>query len=202
MNTKVCWSLPALFLAAVVVIPWSAGAEGKSLIPSTSPAAGPCDLGIVFNTSDILFGLENYQGGIGAAIGWGNLQLRGLVGLAVNGSSQAFGINAGVTVLYLLLPGPISPYLGVYAGGGYSTLANVSSVMSASLGAVAGVELFLFDFLSIFAEYALAADFSNTTDLQTSQSTFDYLINTRMGNNTKLGVIIYFMRSRTKDKEH
>ena len=77
---------------------------------------------------------------------------------------------------------------------------NVTSAVNFSLGALAGVEVFIFDFLSVFAEYTLAANFINTTDLQTSQSTFDYLINTSMGNNAQLGIVIYFMRSGAKAK--
>jgi len=44
---------------------------------------------------------------------------------------------------------------------------------------------------NMFAEYAIGADFQ---DLQLGQSTFDYLISTRMGDNTKLEIVIYVMR--------
>ena len=84
-------------------------------------------------------------------------------------------------------------------GGGYETQANVSSTLNFSLGAVAGVEVFIADFLSLFAEYTLEADFDNTTDFQTSQSTFDYLISTKMGNNAQIGVVVYLMRSGAKE---
>lgn len=175
-------------------------AEGSSLIPNLSPTKGPYDLGIIFNTNDLLFGLESYQAGLGAKIGWGSLYLRGLFDFAVNGSSQSFAIAGGATLEYHLIPGPISPYVGASAGLGYNIQGNVISAANFSLGALAGVEVFIFDFLSVFAEYTIAADLTYSTNLQTSQSTFDYLINTRMGNNMQLGIVIYFMRSGAKAK--
>ena len=75
---------------------------------------------------------------------------------------------------------------------------NVVSTTRFSLGAIAGVEYFPFEFLSVFAEYAVAADFTITKDLQSSQTTFDYLIDTRMGNDSKLGIVIYLMRAMKK----
>jgi hypothetical protein len=187
--------LMVIFAVFLAIVPPSLGAEGGSLIPGLSPAKGPSDLGVIFNTTDLLFGLESYQAGLGAKIGFGNRCLRGLFDFTVNGSSNSFAMNFGETIEYHLIPGPISPYIGASAGAGYMTQSNITSAMTFSLGAIAGVEVFIFDFLSVFAEYALAADFTYTTDLQSSQSTFDYLIDTRMGNNAKLGIVIYLMRS-------
>jgi len=190
----------SIILAVFTLNPPFAGAEGGSLIPNLSSAKGSYDLGLIFNTSDLLLGLESYQAGLGAKIGWGNLCLRGLFDFTINGSSKSFALNVGTAGEYHLIPGPISPYVGVSAGGGYMTQSKVISVLSFSLGALAGVEVFILDFLSVFAEYALVADFTNTKDLPSSQNTFDYLINTRMGNNAKLGIVIYFMRSGAKTK--
>jgi hypothetical protein len=67
-----------------------------------------------------------------------------------------------------------------------------------SLGAIAGVEIYVLDFLSVFAEYTLVAVLSNATDLQTSQNTFNYLINTGVGNSAEIGIVIYFVRSQGK----
>ncbi len=66
-----------------------------------------------------------------------------------------------------------------------------------SVGAVAGVEFFPLKFLSLFVEYTLAADFTLTTDLSSSTTTFDYLVDMRMGNESTIGIIVYFMRSGT-----
>ena len=178
----------------------SATAEGSSLIPSSSPAKGPCDVGVIFNTKDLLFGLESYQAGLGAKIGLGNLCFRGLFDFTVNGSANSLALNLGAAVEYHLIPGPISPYVGASIGGGYMTQNKLTSAVNFSFGALGGVEVFILDFLSVFAEYAITADLINTTDLQTEQTTFDYLISTKMGNNAKLGIVIYFMRSEGKTK--
>jgi len=193
-------AIPAILAAFFALNPPFAGADGTSLIPNLSPTKGSTDLGIIFNTNDLVFGLQSYQAGLGAKIGWGSLSLRGLMDFTINGSSQSYAIDGGATLEYHLIPGPISPYIGAFVGGGYMTQTNVTSAVSFSVGALAGVEVFIFDFLSVFAEYAIEADFTNTTDLQTSQSTFDYLINTRMGNTAQLGVVIYFQRSGAKAK--
>jgi hypothetical protein len=189
-----------LFVVLLAVNIPSAAAEGSSLIPSLSPAKGNNDLGIIFNTNDLLLGLGNYQAGIGAKIGWGKLSLRGLFDFTVNGTAQAFGTDIGATAEYHLIPGPISPYVGGLVSVGYVAQTNVSTAFSFSLGALVGVEVFILDFLSVFAEYEISADFTNTTNLQSSQSTFDYLVTTGMGNNAKLGVVIYFMRFGAKGK--
>jgi hypothetical protein len=178
----------------------SAIAQSASLIPSQFPAKGPYDLGVIFNTNDLLLGLESYQAGLGAKIGWGNFSVRGLFDFTINGSSQSFGLDAAAAVEYHLIPGPISPYVGASIGGGYMTQNKVTSVVTFSFAALAGVEIFILDFLSVFAEYAVQADLTNTKDSQTSQNTFDYLISTGMGNSAKLGIVIYFMRSEANHK--
>ena len=103
-------------------------------------------------------------------------------------------INAGATGEYHLVPGTVSPYVGGYAVLGYMRQNDSIAAVPFSLGVVAGVEVFIFDFLSIFAEYTLAFDFIVTNDLQTSQTTFDYLVDTRIGNSSKIGIVVYLMR--------
>ena len=190
----------AFVMIFFAVLTTSAFAQGDSLIPSPSPAKGPYDLGVIFNTNDLLLGLESYQAGLGAKMGWGNFFLRGLFDFTLNGSSKSFGLDVGAAVEYHLIPGPISPYIGASIGGGYMTQSKITSAVTFSFAALAGVEVFVLDFLSVFAEYAVQADLTNTTDIQASQSTFDYLIDTRMGNGAKLGIVIYFMRSEANHK--
>ena len=65
-----------------------------------------------------------------------------------------------------------------------------------SAGPVFGVELMLFDFFSIFAEYELKFSLDiNTVEsalIRTTDSVFT--LNTAIGNGAKLGVIFYFSR--------
>jgi len=195
--------MPLVFTILVVlsaVCPRGADAEGSSLLPGLSPAKGPYDLGMIFDTGDLLLGLESYQGGLGACLGWGNLAFRGLLDLTLNGSSQVYAVGMGVAAAYHILPAPISPYVGGTIGGGYVYQGNVSSAVTFSLGVIAGVEAYILDFLSVFAEYAVTAELTHTTDLLSAQRTLDYLVTTKMGNNAKLGIVIYFMRWGEKAK--
>lgn len=178
----------------------AANAEGGSLVSGLSPAKGPNDIGVIFNTNDILLGLGEYQGGLGAKIGWDKFALRGMFDFTINGSASAFAVGLGLTGEYHFIQSPVSPYLGLSVGAGYLAQSNVSTSVSFSVGPVVGVEVFMFDFLSLFAEYTITANFTSTTDSQTSQSTLDYLITTGMGNSAKLGIVIYFMRSEAKSK--
>jgi len=195
---KTILGLTVMAILAITTPPlW---ADGGSLIPNVATAKGPVDAGAIFDTNDLLFGLESYEAGLGAKIGWGKLCLRGLFDFTINGSSQSYAVDIGTTLEYHFISGPVSPYVGGSVSLGYMTQSNVTSAVTCSLGAVAGIEVFVFDFLSVFAEYEVAADLTNTTDLQTSQSTFDYLISTQMGNSASLGVVIYFMRSEAKTR--
>jgi hypothetical protein len=175
---------------------WAEGAEHRA--DKLSPRTGPLDVGIIFSTPDILLGLESYQGGVGAKFGSEKMDLRSNLDFQINGASNAFSISVGVTGEYHIIEGPISPYVGVSGQIGYAAQQGVLSMIPASIGAVIGAEIFVLDFLSVFAEYGLSADLSLTSNLQTSQTTFDYLIHTHMGNNSKIGVVLWVMRSGTK----
>ena len=105
-------ALSGILAVFFTLTPPFAMAEGDSLFPNLSPTKGSNDLGIIFNTNDLTLGLQSYQGGLGAKIGWGSLYLRGLFDFTVNGSSQSFAIDGGAALEYHLIPGPISPYIG------------------------------------------------------------------------------------------
>jgi hypothetical protein len=190
-----CACMVFLCMAAMAV-PADVLAPGTA--QKLTPAQGKNDLGLVFSSGDILLDLESYEGGFGGKIGWGKFCLRSGIDLLINGSSDSFSLNATATGEYHLAPGPISPYIGGYVEAGYMSQAGTTSTIPLSVGAVAGVEVFLLDFLSVFAEYALACDFTFTTDLQASTTAFDYLVDTGMGNNSQLGIIIYLSRIGAK----
>ena len=69
-----------------------------------------------------------------------------------------------------------------------------------SLGGLAGIEIFIFDFLSVFVEYNLAFTLNvniNTTSVSgvaTTNGSYDFNLNLGMGNQSKIGVVIYFVR--------
>ncbi len=184
------------FLGAIAA---NAQTKAPSPVQKLDIAQGSCDLGLIFNSSSILLDLESYQAGIGLKIGRDKVSFRGLFDLVLNGASDSFSLNAGAGIQYYLLPGSsVAPYIGGSVGGGYMKQGDALSLVVLSVGALGGVEVFLFDFLSVFAEYAITADFTLSTDIPTSQTTFDYLVDTGMGNKSKLGIVIYFMRAMKK----
>jgi hypothetical protein len=192
--TSVCF-----LIALVGAIAANAQTKAPSPVQKLDLAQGSYDLGLIFNTSSILLDLESYQAGLGLKIGRDKVSFRGLFDLVLNGASDSFSVNAGAAIQYYLLPGSsVAPYIGGSIGGGYMRQADAISMVVLSVGALAGVEVFLFDFLSVFAEYAIAGDFTFSTDIPSSQTTFDYLVDTGMGNNSKLGIVIYFMRALKK----
>lgn len=152
------------------------------------------DLGLVFNATLTPLDLQAYQAGLGFKMGIGSIDLRGLVDAVVSSASDSFALRLGATAEYHLTPEPYSFYIGGSCTAGYMIQTGSYSSLVASLGAVAGIEYFPLKFLSLFAEYSLAADFTWTTNLATSETTFDYLIDTRMGNESKIGIVIYFQR--------
>ena len=200
MNIRTRQLTCVCFLIALLgAIAANAQTKAPSPVQKLDVAQGSCDLGLIFNTSSILLDLESYQSGIGLKVGRNKVSFRGLFDLVLNGATDSFSLNAGAAIQYNLLPGSsIAPYIGGSAGGGYMRQGDAISMVVLSVGALAGVEVFLFDFLSVFAEYAITADFTLSTDLPSSQTTFDYLVDTGMGNKSKLGIVIYFMRAMKK----
>jgi hypothetical protein len=166
------------------------GADSAKMMPVT----GPCDLGVIFNTSSLLLELESYQAGLGAKIGLGRLGLRGSFGLGINGSASSLDLGAGVAAEYHLTPQPVSFYAGGSLDAGYVRQSGLLWSVPLTVAVLAGVEVFPFEFLSLFAEYKIAFSFSATTLFSTSQTTFDYLLQTGIGNGARIGLVLYFMR--------
>ena len=136
-----------------------------SFFASRGPAIGKRDLGVIFNTDDILLDLESYQGGLGVKIGLDKFMLRAMADILLNTGLNPFSLTVGAVLEKHVLPGPVSLYWGPCARMGFTILTdkidadnwnqNIAwEVLSA--GVVGGIELFIFDFLSVFAEYQLA----------------------------------------------
>lgn len=202
MNSRTRKYTCVCFLVALLgAMAANAQTKATSPVQKLDIPQGSCDFGLIFNTSSILLGLESYQGGLGLKVGRDRMSFRGLFALVLNGASDAYSLNPGAAIQYYLITGSrIAPYIGGSATGGYMRPDNVTSIVLMSVGALAGVEVFLFDFLSVFAEYAITADFTLSTDIPTSQTTFDYLVDAGLGNDSKLGIVIYFVRAAARKK--
>ena len=166
------------------------------------------DMALIFNTTDILLDVGSYQGGIGFKIGRDKLYFRMLFDFFLSNASNAFSISLGNSLEYHFLPGRVSPYFGGYLNLGFTYLKSEISPdtwtkltsIPFSLGGIFGVEVFIFDFLSIFAEYSLGFNFDillteqSFLGAKTKTSELNYIFNTGIGNESKIGITIYFIR--------
>ena len=184
-------------------------AERSSIWVGFEPPSGSRDLGILFNTNDILLDLEGFQGGVGAKIGIRAWMLRATADVVLNTDADPFSISLGGVLEKHLWPGPLSLYWGPAVETGYTTILlfktdddnwSRTHTVPLSLGCVFGVELFVFRFLSVFVEYQGAVELGLTTTSTstagsvTSSTEFTYALDVGMGNNAMFGIVIYLMR--------
>ncbi len=185
-----------LVLAAIVAIALPIEAQEKR---PEEPRGDEINLGLIFNTGDLLLGLESYQAGVGLKIGSDALAFRVLLDIFYSNSKSSFSTDLGVCLEWHFLQQPVSPYFGGFMSLGFATQSFDTTVLynvPISAGPVFGVELMIFDFFSIFAEYELkfSLDLNTTKGALTSDTNYTFILNTAIGNGAKLGVIFYFSR--------
>jgi hypothetical protein len=159
---------------------------------------GPVDLGIIFSMPDLLFGLESYQAGLGVKVGREKVDYRGMFDVAINGTARSFAVRSGLATEFHLTPDPLSFYWGAVANAGFSSQPGSVSVLSLSLGAIAGIEVFPLEFLSIFVEYCLEAGITVTWAGAAPEIVF--MSDAGMGNDGRIGIVLYFLRAVKKKK--
>ena len=205
MRAKKKVILTVLILCCVSPLP----AEKTSIWQGIKPATGPRDLGIIFNTNDILLDIESYQGGLGAKIGLDKWTLRLMVDFRFNKGINPFYLSLGGVLEKQILPGPVSVYWGPSLDTGFSILTDkidddnwnqYITLELASLGGLFGIELFVFESLSIFVEYNLALTLGVNIDRVSvagsvsSLKEFTYTFNLGLGNNAMFGIVFYLTR--------
>lgn len=188
-------------------------AEKTSLWESGKLVTGKRDLGLIFNTGDLLLDLESYQGGVGAKIGVGNFILRPVVDILLNTGINPFSLTLGTVLEMHVLPGPVSVYWGPSLQTGFTIItttydeANWTQTIAIELisaACVLGVEIFVFDFLSFFIEYSLGFTFGLNIDRSSvfgtlsSASKFSYNFDVGLGNSGMIGVVFYLKRKDRK----
>jgi len=165
--------------------------------------------GIIFNVTDILLDLESYQGGVGIKrYSTDSLAYRVSFDFNYTDKSSSWLLVLGNTLEYHFIRGRVSPYFGGFLDIGYATYKDESdsnnwtkvSSIPLSIGPIFGVEVNIFEFLALFAEYSVSFDYT-TTKTTTSdagsesvQKESGFSIGTGMGNESKIGVVIYFNR--------
>ncbi len=161
--------------------------------------------GFIFNTDNILFDVEGYQGGVGFKYRGDKLVYRVMTDFSFSSSTNKLTAGTGLAIEKHLRDGKISPYWGWFLNAAYesekfeSDSENWNKLIQypLSTGGLLGVEVFLMDFLSFFAEYNLSFELTGVTNQQsvsgnvTEDTTWNYNISTGIGNNSKLGIIIY-----------
>ena len=184
------------------------GAQVRGIGDRITVQEGETDLGLIFNVGDILLDVESYQAGFGGKRRAEAAALRGLLDLVLSTSSGTWAAYPGLVAEFHLLDGPISPYLG--AGLDFGIIRQRTETgpddwsrtltYLAGTGGILGVEVFLFDFLSVFAEYELSVDVSRivtTTSVAsaiTETVSNDLTAGLGIGNEAKLGIVVYVRR--------
>lgn len=165
--------------------------------------------GIIFNVNDILLDLDSYQGGIGFKRYFtDSLAYRAAFDFSYSDSSSSLLVSLGNTLEYHFIRGRISPYIGAFIDVVYASYRdeidsdNWSQVMSipVSIGPLFGVEVAIFEFLSLFVEYSIIFDYTTTitnqsvggSESKATESIFS--VDTGIGNDSKIGIVIYFNR--------
>ena len=162
-------------------------------------------LGFIFNISNILDAPESYQGGIGLKILTKKINMRAMGDFYYSQESSTSSISLGFALEKHLSKKFISPYFGFSAGASYILLEDKTddenwtkeTIIPIEGGPIFGIEVFFTEYLSFFAEYIVNFSYRlDTTTVSasgTETSTDDsYLtIDTKMGNNAKLGLTIY-----------
>ena len=196
----------AVILSFAAAATLSAGDKG--LLEGKTPEAGKYDIGVIFNTTNILLDIESYQGGIGMKIGAEKYTYRFLLDLLINTDFSPFSISAGAALEKHFISGPISPYWGGLIELGYTSLKDEidadnwtqAITVPLTLGGILGIELFVFEFLSLFVEYNLKLSLGfniNKSSFGGSVSTekeISYNLDLGMGNNSMIGIVVYFTR--------
>lgn len=163
--------------------------------------------GFIFNTSNILLDIESYQAGVGAKVLLNESSaLRILIDGYYTSSSKTFSSAVGLAYESHFRKERVSPYWGGYLEAGFtSQKAEIDSdnwtqniTVPISAGPILGVEFFILEFLSLFAEYNLeltgtitSVSTSTAGVVTKSDPDFSYSIDTGIGNEAKLGIIIY-----------
>lgn len=200
-----------LFLVLLVLsVTPLVSAQRGSIWKGITPTAGERDIGILFSTNDILFDLEGYQQGVGAKISINDKWMfRGMVDILLNTGINPFSISLGGVLERHFLPGPLSVYCGPSLETGITISTDKTDADNwtqaialplLTVGGVFGIEVFVFDFLSVFLEYQAALalglniDRISTAGSVSSTTDFTYKLETGLGNSGKFGIVFYLMR--------
>ncbi len=163
--------------------------------------------GFIFNTNNLLMDIDSYQAGVGfKTLHDNNVAIRYLADVFYSSSPEAYSGTLGVTYEKHLKTGRVSPYWGGFVEAGYIGQKSetdsdnwiMNNTFPVSVGAVLGVEFFIMEFLSIFAEYSLSfgglitsTSTSVDGDVTDTDPEITYSVDSGIGNDSSIGIVIY-----------
>ncbi len=153
--------------------------------------------GIIFNTSNLLMDISGYQSGFGMKFRGEHFSLRTLLSMGYDSSTEVLDTTIGVALEKPFFTGRVTPFWGFSLEGGYVEDEGDmfdSTTLSAKIAALLGVEVYILEFLSVFAEYELGASVSRVEVDQDSGGGSDstnHAFGTGLGNDASIGIVIY-----------
>ncbi|MBB6479270.1 hypothetical protein [Spirochaeta isovalerica] len=162
-------------------------------------------IGFIFSTETLLIDLDDYNGGIGIKLVLPSINFRIMGDFGYSKSSEVISGDLGIAIEKKVRNGRITPYWGGGLQAGIihekaeTNEDNWEKLLTVPLEANAflGVEVFLLEFISFFAEYEVSAGISyvknslSTYGVIEEVSSWNWDIQTGIGNSGRLGIVIY-----------
>ena len=169
-------------------------------------ARGESVFGFIVNAPNLLLDLTAYQSGFGGMIRYPGFAVRALANVSFDTSTNILDGLIGATYVKPMILGRVSPYWGLSAKAGLTRERvgadadnwNETLSITGVVGGLLGAEVFLFDFLSVFAEYELVgtvihtiirASIAGTIGAPTTSTNYGF--GSGLGNEASLGIVIY-----------
>ena len=202
-------------LLGIITCPTIIFAEEKSRISKIFLIEETSNTGLIFNINDILLDIESYQGGLGVKHFVNDkFAYRGSLDFSYADSSDTLIFNLGNSIEYHPIKGRVSPYFGGLVDVGlirYKTETDADNwtkvtTIPISAGPIFGVEVYVLNFLSLFAEYSMTVSYTTTITQQsvagtvTEDTDSDFGTEIGIGNNSKIGIVLYFYDIKRKEK--
>ena len=203
-------------LLGMLIFPAIIFAEEKSKISKIFLIEETSNTGLIFNINDILLDIESYQNGLGVKHFISDkFAYRVSLDFSYADSSDTLILNLGNSIEYHPIKGRVSPYIGGFLDVGlirYKIITDADNwtkvtTIPLSAGPILGVELYIFNFLSLFAEYSMTVSYTTTFTRQsvagtvTDDTDSDFGTEIGIGNNSKIGVVLYFFDFKRKEKD-
>ncbi len=195
----------------------SAFAQEKREKPKIFSIEDKNNTGLIFNVNDILMDIESYQGGVGIKHFYKDkTAYRGSLDFSYSDSSSTWVFNLGNSIERHLIEGRVSPYIGVLLDVGfirYKTEIDADNwtkvtAIPWSTGPIFGIEVTIFNYLSLFAEYSMTISYTRNITQQsvagvvTKDSDGDFSAEIGIGNESKIGIVLYFYTIKRKEKDN